>query len=135
MNTKTVGDYSQLMVTAEFVKHDIPVCLPYGDNYRYDLVIELNGFKKVQVKTGRYVDGAIVFKTCSMEYHKGKSAKSYIGEVDYIAVYCDKTKECYLIPIESAPSKEMKLRVEPPKNNQTSGVRWAKDFVLSKIIV
>lgn len=136
MNSKTVGDYSQLMVIAEFIKHGIPVCQPYGDNERYDIVIELPvGFKKVQIKTARIYREVVVFKTSSSESHRGNGCKSYKGEIDFFATYCPELNQCYLIPIEEATSTEMRLRITPTKNSQTKGVRWAKDFLLSEYIL
>ena len=52
MNSKTKGQLSEAKVLYELQKHNIPVCIPWGDNERYDLVAEFNGkLNKIQVKT------------------------------------------------------------------------------------
>lgn len=60
-NTKIKGNKAESVILAEFVKHEIPVLLPFGDNEKFDLVIFINNeFKSVQVKYGRYVNGCVV---------------------------------------------------------------------------
>jgi hypothetical protein len=44
-------------------------------------------------------------------------------------VYCPDTDAVYLVPIEDVgPHTSAHLRVEPAKNNQTKGARWAVDY-------
>lgn len=53
-NTKRVGDLSELRLMHDLVRAGYLVSIPFGENHRYDLVIEKDGvFKSVQVKTGR----------------------------------------------------------------------------------
>ena len=64
MDTKRIGDVSQLMVEAALLVKGYSVLVPIGDNDRYDFVIEKDGdFKKVQCKTGRIKSGAVRFRT------------------------------------------------------------------------
>jgi len=42
-NTKAIGEISEAIVLAEFLKMGFPVLLPFGDNQRYDMVIEAGG--------------------------------------------------------------------------------------------
>ena len=46
--------------------------IPFGDNQRYDLVVEREGnFVRVQCKTGRVrKEGQILFNTCSSYVHR-----------------------------------------------------------------
>ena len=54
-NTKSTGNKAESVILSEFVKHNIPVLLPFGDNEKYDLVIDLEGkFYSVQVKNGLF---------------------------------------------------------------------------------
>ena len=54
-NTKAIGTISESVVLSEFLKAGFPVLLPFGDNLRYDMVIEAGGrFLSVQCKTARY---------------------------------------------------------------------------------
>ena len=44
-------------------------------------------------------------------------------------VHCPDTDAVYLVPIkEVGPHTSAYLRVEPAKNNQAKGVRWAMDY-------
>jgi PD-(D/E)XK endonuclease len=44
-------------------------------------------------------------------------------------VYCPDTDAVYLVPIKDVgPRTSAYLRVEPAKNNQAKGVRWAADY-------
>jgi hypothetical protein len=51
-------------------------------------------------------------------------------DVDYFGVYCPDTRQVYLVPVEAVPDRGANLRVETPRNNQSKGVRWAKDYVI-----
>src|SRR5262249_30713483 len=51
-NTKSIGEVSEAIILAEFLKAGFPVLLPFGDNQRYDMVVEVGGrFLRVQCKT------------------------------------------------------------------------------------
>ena len=61
-NSKSVGDITQSQVMAALLKHGKNVLMPFGDNCRYDLVVEQEGlFFRIQCKTGRMSRGAVVF--------------------------------------------------------------------------
>jgi hypothetical protein len=108
------------------------VLLPFGVNQRYDLVLDSGrGFLRVQCKTGRLRDGVIRFSAQSVQSNTARTrAKAYAGEVDLFAVYCPDNDRVYVIPVEEVPATAMYLRVEPPRNRQRKGVRWAEDYVL-----
>ena len=104
------------------------VSVPFGVA-RYDLIAEINGeLKRIQCKTGRLVNGAIEVKVVSRGYTgKGYRNKVYHGEIDLFGIYCPQTDKCYLVPIGNQMAA-ICLRIDPPKNNRVTGVRWAKDF-------
>ena len=130
-NPKQVGETSEAMVIAALVRAGKKVFLPFGDNQRSDLVIEEGEtFIRVQVKTGRIYKGAIEFPTRSSYAHRGRGRRHYRGDVDLFAVYAPALDKVYLIPVDSVGTESARLRIEPPKNGQKSGVRWAKDFEL-----
>jgi len=65
VHTKVTGDTTEAIILAEFLKAGFPVLIPFGENHRYDLVIEAGGrFLRVQCKTaspcGRNGDNACV---------------------------------------------------------------------------
>ena len=54
MNTKRIGNITEMEVMLAFVKQGYNVLIPYGDCERYDFVADVNGkFLRVQVKTAR----------------------------------------------------------------------------------
>lgn len=78
-NSKTVGDVSEAKVLARFIELDWSVSIPFGDNQRYDLILDRGlGLERVQVKTACYRSGSLVFKACSQSCGGSKKFK-YIG--------------------------------------------------------
>ena len=129
MDTKTKGDISELEITLTLLKLGCVISVPYGDNARYDMIMDYDGkLYKVQCKTGLWDKkcGSIKFRTKSVNYY---SHKQYTAEeIDFFGVYCPHTNKCYLVPIDHVPKGECALRVRPPGNNQTTGIRWAKTY-------
>jgi hypothetical protein len=114
------------------------VLMPFGENMRYDLVIdEGKTLSRVQCKTGRLRDGTVLFNTCGCYGHHmnpGMSRRGYHGQIDYFAVHCPENGCVYLIPIDAVPNKSgASLRVRPSRNNQRRCVRWAADFELVRV--
>jgi hypothetical protein len=140
-HTKLIGDRTTAMVLAHLLTKYESVCIPFGDNLRYDLLVD-TGEKvlRIQCKTGRLRQGSVRFATVSYSYHhpsyvngirEGKQINArhpYKGQADLFGVYCPETREVYLFPVDEAGASTISLRVEPPKNNQEKGVRWAADY-------
>lgn len=122
------------MCLARLLLNNYSVCLPFGDNERYDLVARRKdkpNFITIQCKTARLKDGCIYFDTCSRSGgDREDGRKDYKGDVDYFCVYCSLIDKCYMIKVGDCPSVGCSLRLESTKNNQTKGVRWAKDYLL-----
>lgn len=115
-NTKTIGNISEAMAIARLIELQYPVLLPFGDNERYDLVVELdNEFKRVQIKTARLVNGALSIPVSSSHYHANGKRKDYHGEVDMIIAYSPDTKKLYKLDIQEVGKTEVRLRIEEPK--------------------
>lgn len=126
---KEIGERSEGQILARLLLAGKVVLQPFGDNQRYDLVIDEGGiFKRIQCKTGRVRDGVIVFNTCSTHHHRGKGWRDYRGEADLFGVYVPVLDKVYLVPVEDVPTQQTHLRVAPPKNGQMRGVRLASDF-------
>lgn len=103
----------------------LPVC---GAHSRTDLVVERGRtLLKVQVKTCRLGEGWLVFPACS---HTGNVSEGYHGQVDAFAAYSPDLDLVYLVPIAEVPLRLCTLRLEPPKNNQVSKIRWAADYLV-----
>jgi PD-(D/E)XK endonuclease len=135
---KTVGDRSTLAIMLTLQNAGFIVLTPFGENSRYDLAIDDGvSLVRVQCKTGRLRGGAVVFNVCSNYGHHlrpGRSHRSYVGQVDFFAVYCRGTAGVYLVPIDDLPVRATAaLRVRPPRNGQNVGVRWAKTYVVGGV--
>lgn len=129
MNSKSVGERTEAIILAELLKRNRVVLIPFGDNQRYDLVIEQDGcFHRIQCKTGRFRNGVIRFSTYSCNL-RGRH-KDYRGQIEYFGVYCPATSKCYLVPVEEVGISEGVLRIRSPRNCQEKKVRWAKDYEL-----
>lgn len=138
MNSKQKGAITELAVMTRLAKKEIPVSVPFGDNSRYDLVIEINDkLERVQCKTARLSrnENAIEFSTCSTYGHvdgkmKNDQRKTYDGEVEWFGVHCIEIDKTYLIPFESVKNCKSvaTLRLNESKNNQAKNVRVAKKY-------
>jgi hypothetical protein len=137
---KTVGERSTLAAILALRTAGYSVLLPFGENTRYDLVID-DGVRlsRVQCKTGRLRQGAVRFAACSCYGHHLRpqnARRDYHGEVDYFAVHCPDTGAVYLIPIEDLPVKvQAALRIERPRNNQRMGIRAAAPYEIGTVSV
>jgi hypothetical protein len=138
-NNKTIGERSEAIIMAKLLEVGYGVLMPFGDNRRYDLVIEdADGkFYRIQCKTARLMNGGacINFATASTYYHTkagktGFGRRGYRGEIDYFAVYSPDTRGVYLVPIDHVGTTSAKLRLAPTGNRQEKHVRWAKDYEL-----
>ena len=133
VSPKKIGEKSEGQVLAAFLRADKQVLTPFGDSARYDLVVDEDGdFIRVQAKTGKVKDGAIVFKTCSVDWY-GKTRRSYRGEADVFAVYVQESDDLYIVPVDGLPVTEARLRLAATKNGQTKGVRMANPFIFDPI--
>ena len=134
---KAVGNATEAIIIARLVQAGKMVLLPFGENQRYDLVIdEGDRFVRVQCKTGRLRDGAIRFATCSFTYHhpNNQGTKPYMhpygGQADLFGVYCPENDRVYLVPVDAVGVRSGSLRLDPTENNQRKRVRWARDYEL-----
>ena len=133
MNTTLIGNRTEGFVLSALMAAGYNVLIPFGGGLRYDLAIDTaDGIKRVQCKTARVRPGAgaIYFPTMSWR-RDSKEPVKYRGHVDFFGVYCQQSGKCYLVPISDVKDREATLRLEKPKNGQSSGVRWAADYEIS----
>ena len=135
LTQKQKGNLTELQCLTAFVEHGLNVSVPYGDNARYDFIIDVsNQLIRVQVKTANIVKGdenAIHF-SCKSTYtsSQGVSNVRYTAsEIDYFATFWK--GKCYLVPISEC-SVDKTLRFAPPKNGQIKGITFAVDYELEK---
>jgi hypothetical protein len=127
-----IGHRTEAAILSELLKRGYQVLVPSGVRQRYDMVLDCDGrFLKVQCKMGRLRDGAIQFSARSVQPNtRGTRARGYSGEVNLFIVYCPENQGVYGIPANAVPNSAMYLRVEPPRNQQCKGVRWASEYEL-----
>ncbi len=128
--TKTKGSIGELTIAADLMKQGFNISFPYGDCLRYDMIAEKNGqFIRIQCKYVTQKAGKIPLVGRSSN---NWSDKIYDGtEVDVIAVYEPTTETIAYISIETITKNRsgwFSLRLDSPKNGQTHGIRYARDF-------
>jgi hypothetical protein len=131
-DTKGAGDIAEAIVLAEFAKAGFPVLVPWGDNQRYDMVVEAGGsFLRVQCKTaspcGWKGDGACLRFKARSGVHE---SHPYRGQADLFAAFSPDTGQVYVLAVDEVPETDVWLRLTPARNGQHSGIRWAKDYLL-----
>jgi hypothetical protein len=129
---KEKGEKTEAILIAKFVERGFRVLLPFGDSRRYDLVLDTpDGFRRVQCKTGKLINGTVRFPVSSVRTNLRVSRRSdYHGQVDYFAVYCYENSQAYLVPIDLVGVSNASLRVTPAKHAGGNPVLKAEDYKL-----
>ena len=141
IESKILGNATEMECMLECMKLGIQVSIPFGEDSRYDFIMDINGkLYRIQSKhCSEVVDSngnivAIKFKSVRQSGSNAKSCsrtKYTKNEIDYFSTaYKGK---CYLVPVEQC-SIEKILRIVPPKNGQSTGVSFLKNFELSEVI-
>ncbi|MFB1063391.1 group I intron-associated PD-(D/E)XK endonuclease [Natrinema sp. H-ect4] len=122
MNTKQIGDETEARIIAALIAEGHSVSVPFGDNDKYDLVLDTGDrLQRVQCKTGWIEDEVVRFKTASQTTVDGDiKMDGYDGEVDAFAVRCKDNEELYWVPIEDVGKKSTYLRLSEPKIDHPS---------------
>ncbi len=126
---KQISKEGELRFAAEFIRQGWDVFLPYGEDGPIDLLISKEGvFKRIQVKSTCPISGAI---HCRVKSSNNWQVKKYTKkEIDFFGIYDYVNKKGYLIPIEEMEGMtEAIIRLDRPKNNQSKGIRPAKNYV------
>ena len=137
MNTKKKGNITEIETMLSFMKYGYSVLTPYGDCDRYDYAIDVDGkFYRIQSKTAVSEDNGdsfCIYCKSSNRISGKRVNKPYTkGEIDYFATSFK--GQNYLIPVEKAGTSSFRLRINPAKNGQTTGVNWANDYKIETII-
>jgi hypothetical protein len=132
---KAKGDLAELKVACDLVERGYHVAIPFGEDSDFDLVFwRPDGpLERVQVKYCTARDGVVPIRCRSASLTNGKvrAIKLYTSEtVDWIAAYEPGRDECFYVPscLLGAGRNTIYLRLEPAKNNQAIGVRYAEDY-------
>lgn len=138
LTPKQKGLNTELHCISYFSDCGFLVSTPYGDNGRYDLIVDVNGhLLRVQVKTasGVYDDEenltAIKFSCKSARINTKESyVKRYTkDEIDYFATYWN--NRVFVVPVEETSSEKV-LHISLTKNNQDELVSFIDDYTIEK---
>src|SRR6266478_2959457 len=147
-HTSQRGLEGQTAVLNRLVQLGYEVLLPWGDDHGYDLAYYTQteerqyGFfvhKEIQVVRVQCKvawlskDGICLLfhnSTASFGDTGGEKKRSgYRGRADWFGAYSPDTGKVYMVSVWEAPdASHMVLRLSPTKNNQSIGVKWAKDY-------
>lgn len=133
LNTHFKGKITELEVAESFLALGYQVSQPLVADSRYDFIVDIGGqLLKIQVKTSKLDALGEYFEFATSSSHtntQGTINRSYKqDEIDYFATMYN--NECYVIPVQECGSRAQRLRLQPTKNNQTIGIKFAKDYKL-----
>ena len=131
LTTNQKGFIAETAVLHECAKLHVPVAKPLDDQ-KYDLIFDLGEkLLRVQCKWAARIGDVVAIRTRTCRRaREGLIHRMYRPEeIDAIAAFCPDTGCCYLLPHElSVGRAAVQLRLEPTKNNQAAGIRWASDY-------
>lgn len=139
MNSKDKGNIGEAIILGEFVKRNIQVSIPFGDNARYDLVADFNGkLNKIQVKycNQKITENESIRCPCasSKNHTTNRGLSTYENDVDYIAFYLTEWDCSLLVPISVIGNKKViNFRKTKPLNN-ASNVNLIEDYLFDKTL-
>jgi hypothetical protein len=132
------GAVAEAAITAMTIQLGLTVLRPLCEGRRYDLVIDLEpALLRVQCKLARRISGVLSVKLQTSRCTPGGYVRtSYTAaEVDTIAAYSPELHRGFLIPIsEASGRRSIYLRLDPTKNNQANGIKWARDYEFAPAI-
>ncbi|MBR6551294.1 MAG: hypothetical protein IKT89_00475 [Clostridia bacterium] len=139
-DTKRIGNSTELNCIAYLYDCGCEILLPYGDSQKYDIVIDYKGkFYRIQCKNANPTykeDGSIDFITFKTAWESGRKTRTRVhyskDDIDFFATYFK--GQCYLIPVEETASTVKTIRFALPKNGQTNGITFAKDYVGKEVL-
>lgn len=133
-NNKQIGEIGERVAIGELSKFGLDILLPMSDNLPYDFVVYTNNkFYKCQVKSTneRNENDALRFSLTSNNWNKGTEHQYSEDDVD-VLICCD-LNQIYLFPFsEVKDKKNIYLRDSLPKNGQTKGINFTKDYIISE---
>ncbi|MBC7929774.1 MAG: hypothetical protein H7Z38_04315 [Rubrivivax sp.] len=133
MQTGEKGNLSEARILAALVAAGYLVSVPFGSGHKYDFVVDdLARLFRVQCKTGRVKNGALVFNSYSQSGN-GATKQGYHGLADLFAVLNPESGEVYLVPVESFGTTGINLRLIPTLNGQAQKINWAVDYFLTPL--
>jgi len=132
------GAVAEAAITAAAIQLGLVVLRPLCEGRRYDLAIDLEPeLLRVQCKLARRRAGVLYVDLGTSRYTpRGYVSTSYSAtEIDAVAAYSPHTNRCFLLPIEQvAGRRAIHLRLDPTRNNQAEGIKWARDYEFQAVV-
>ena len=133
MISKEKGNIGEAVILAEFVKRNIQVAIPFGDNARYDLIAEFNGkLNKIQIKYCDYLseNNSMVCPCASSTNHTtNKHYTTYVNDIDYFVFYIVTWNKLLLVPIEKIGNrKTITFRLTENGLKTVPNANYAEDY-------
>nr|WP_246986463.1 group I intron-associated PD-(D/E)XK endonuclease [Halorientalis marina] len=128
-NSKMRGDRTEAAVLSSLVEAGYSVSVPFGDNDKYDLVVDDGGtLHRVQCKTAwQNKPETIRFNTHSQTTRDGVyHEQTYEGAADAFAVRYPETGALYWVDVDDATEQKMELRFEADIDHPS--INWASEF-------
>lgn len=126
---------AEAAIASMVIQLGLTVLRPMSEGRRYDLAIDLEPeLLRVQCKLARRASGvlSVRLKTNRLTPAGYVSTSYSAAEVDAIAAYSPELHRGFLIPIEEAAGRcALHLRLDPTRNNQARGIKWARDYELA----
>jgi len=126
--TKLKGDIAETYVLYLLIQNGLHVLLPWGEDHRFDMVVEKDGvYKKVQIKYVSARNGVLEVPIRSCNNYK---VIHYSPEdVDIIAAYHAETQKVYFVPLKNIGNRSsLKIRLSSAKNHQQKKIVLASQY-------
>ena len=141
MNSKLKGNIAEAVFTVECLKRDWVVSKPFGDNCRYDAVLDRGkGLERIQIKSSTFSSSKGVIQAATRRIYnnqtKGSICNTYTkNDIDAFVIYSPELNKLYYIPIEEQENKKyLNLRVSASLKKEVTpknpSIRWACDYEL-----
>jgi hypothetical protein len=140
VHTKQLGDLAEVTVMGAFLRLGFQVAIPWGENTRYDLIVDTGDrLLRVQCKTASLCGwngdrSCLRFHGYSHRFEAGKfqGREDYRGAADIFAAYSPDTGQVYVLAVDEVPKTDVWLRMTPAKNGQQNGIRMASEHTVER---
>ena len=136
------GLTTELICMQKFIEYGFIVSVPYGNNSRYDLLIDCgnNQYYRIQCKTATWAkdtieqDVAFEIRTyCTSTNTKRNIRHKYsVDEIDYFYTWFN--GQGYLVSIQEANGTNFRWRYEYPPTGQKQGIHIADEYKIEEVI-
>lgn len=131
LTTNQKGAIAETAIAHAAVKLWIGVSRPLAD-LRYDFIFDVGDrLWRVQCKWAVRQDEVVLVRCyTNRRTRDGMLTRRYAdGEIDAFAAYCQELDRCYFLPFDVFGGRRVvHLRLAPSRNNQQTGIHWAKDW-------